>query len=60
MGSGKLAQVLLGWAAMSLSVVHVACGQTGEGPYQASRFTSAVDQREVQRVRRRGQETLRG
>ncbi|XP_070764446.1 fibrillin-2b [Enoplosus armatus] len=60
MGSGKLAQVLLGWAAVCLSAVHVACGQTGDGPYQASRFTGTVDQREVQRVRRRGQETLRG
>nr|XP_046247842.1 fibrillin-2b isoform X2 [Scatophagus argus] len=60
MGSGKLAQVLLGWAVVCLSVVHVACGQTGDGPYQASRFTGTVDQREVQRVRRRGQETLRG
>ncbi|XP_069006644.1 fibrillin-2b isoform X2 [Embiotoca jacksoni] len=60
MGSGKLAQVLLGWAAVCLGAVHVAYGQTGNGPYQASRFTSSVDQREVQRVRRRGQETLRG
>lgn len=60
MGSGKLAQVLLGWAAVCLSAVHVACAQTGDGPYQASRFTGTVDQREVQRVRRRGQETLRG
>ncbi|KAI3368749.1 hypothetical protein L3Q82_025735 [Scortum barcoo] len=60
MGSGKLAQVLLGWAALCLSAVHMAYGQTGDGPYQASRFTGTVDQREVQRVRRRGQETLRG
>ncbi|KAI4797522.1 hypothetical protein KUCAC02_025029, partial [Chaenocephalus aceratus] len=30
------------------------------GQYQASRFTGTEDQREVQRVRRRGQETLRG
>ncbi|XP_038571783.1 fibrillin-2b [Micropterus salmoides] len=60
MGSGKLAQVLLGWAAVCLSAVHVVCGQTGDGSYQASRFTSTVDQKEVQRVRRRGQETLRG
>ncbi|TKS74624.1 Fibrillin-1 MP340 [Collichthys lucidus] len=60
MGSGKLAQVLLGWAAVCVSVFHVACVQTGDGPYQASRFTGTVDQREVQRVRRRGQETLRG
>ncbi|GLD73613.1 fibrillin-2-like protein [Lates japonicus] len=60
MGSGKLAQVLLGWAAVCLAAVNVACGQTGNGPYQANRFTSTTDQREVQRVRRRGQETLRG
>ncbi|XP_039984544.1 fibrillin-2b [Xiphias gladius] len=60
MESGKLAQMLLGWAAVFLAAVHVACGQTGNGPYQASRFTGTVDQREVQRVRRRGQETLRG
>ncbi|XP_051233541.1 fibrillin-2b isoform X8 [Dicentrarchus labrax] len=60
MGSGNLAQVLLGWAALCLSAGHVACGQTADGPYQASRFTGTVDQREVQRVRRRGQETLRG
>ncbi|KAM8745589.1 fibrillin-2b [Acanthopagrus schlegelii] len=60
MGSGKLAQVLLGWAAVCLSAVHVAGAQTGDGPYQASRFTGTVDQREAQRVRRRGQETLRG
>lgn len=60
MGSGKLAQVLLGWVAMCLASVHVALGETGNGPYQASRFTDTVDQREVQRVRRRGQETLRG
>lgn len=60
MGSGKLAQVLLRWAALSVSMVYVACGQTGDGPYQASRFTGTVDHREVQRVRRRGQETLRG
>lgn len=59
MALGNLAQVLLGWA-LSVSVVHVTCSQTGDGPYQASRFTGAVDQREVQRVRRRGQETLRG
>ena len=58
--SEKLAQVLLAWAAVSLSALHVACGQTGDGPYQASRFSSTADQREVQRVRRRGQETLRG
>jgi len=60
MGSGKLAQVLLGWAAVCLGAFHVALGQTGNGPYQASRFTGSVDQKEVQRVRRRGQETLRG
>ncbi|XP_032381734.1 fibrillin-2b isoform X4 [Etheostoma spectabile] len=60
MGSGKLAQVLLGWAAMCLTAFHVASGETGNGPYQASRFTGTVDQKEVQRVRRRGQETLRG
>lgn len=60
MASGNLAQVLLGWAALSVSVVHVTCSQTGEGHFPASRFTGAVDQREVQRVRRRGQETLRG
>uniref|UniRef100_A0A8C5I4Y5 Fibrillin-2-like n=1 Tax=Gouania willdenowi TaxID=441366 RepID=A0A8C5I4Y5_GOUWI len=60
MGSGTLAQVVLGWAALCLGAVHVAFGQTGNGPYQPSRFTGSVDQREVQRVRRRGQETLRG
>ncbi|XP_049443747.1 fibrillin-2b isoform X1 [Epinephelus fuscoguttatus] len=60
MGSGKLAQVLLGWVAMCVAMVHVAFGETGNGPFQASRFTGTVDQREVQRVRRRGQETLRG
>ncbi|XP_071399443.1 fibrillin-2b [Centroberyx affinis] len=60
MGSGKVAQVLLGWATMCFAAAHVAGAQTGDGPYQASRFTGAVDQREVQRVRRRGQETLRG
>lgn len=60
MGSGKLAQVLLGWAAVCLAAVDVAFGDIGNGQYQASRFTGAMDQREVQRVRRRGQETLRG
>ncbi|KAM9357797.1 fibrillin-2b [Symphorus nematophorus] len=60
MGSGKLAQVLLGWTAVCLSAVHAAGGQTGDAQFQASRFTGTVDQREVQRVRRRGQETLRG
>lgn len=60
MGSGKLAQVLLGWAAVLVGTIHAASDQTGNGPYQASRFTGVVDQREVQRVRRRGQETLRG
>ncbi|CAK6958051.1 fibrillin-2b [Scomber scombrus] len=60
MGSGKLAQVLLGWVAVCSAAVHVVCGQTGNGPYQANRFTGTVDQREAQRVRRRGQETLRG
>lgn len=60
MGSGKLTQALLGWVVMCLGVVQVACSQTGNGPYQASRFTGTVDQREAQRVRRRGQETLRG
>uniref|UniRef100_A0A8C6Q8Y9 Fibrillin 2b n=3 Tax=Nothobranchius TaxID=28779 RepID=A0A8C6Q8Y9_NOTFU len=60
MGSGKLAQALLGWAAVCLGVVHVVGEQNGNGPYQASPFTGTVDQREVQRVRRRGQETLRG
>lgn len=54
MGSGAL----LGCLALCLSVVH--SGQTGDQPYQASRFSGAVDQREGQRVRRRGQETLRG
>ncbi|XP_049577285.1 fibrillin-2b isoform X1 [Syngnathus scovelli] len=62
MGSGKLAQVLLGWVALCLAPVQVAYGQTanGNGPVQASRFTATTDQREAQRVRRRGQETLRG
>lgn len=60
MGSGKLAQVLLGWAAVCLSAVQVTGAQTGNGPYQASRFTGNVDQREAQRVRRRGQDTLKG
>ncbi|XP_026013630.1 fibrillin-2b isoform X1 [Astatotilapia calliptera] len=60
MGSGKLTQALLGWVVMCLGAVQVACSQTGNGPYQASRFTGTVDQREAQRVRRRGQETLRG
>lgn len=58
MGSGMLARALLGYLAVCLSVVYSV--QTGDGPYQASRFSGAVDQREVQRVRRRGQETLRG
>ncbi|KAF0042112.1 hypothetical protein F2P81_005644 [Scophthalmus maximus] len=52
--------MLLGWAAVCLAAAHVASEQTGTGPLQASRLTSTVDQREVQRVRRRGQETLRG
>ncbi|XP_042178990.1 fibrillin-2b isoform X2 [Oncorhynchus tshawytscha] len=60
MGAGKLARVLLGWAAVCLASVHTAYGQAGDGGYQASRFTGKVDEREVQRVRRRGQETLRG
>lgn len=60
MGSGMLAQVMLGWVSVCLAAVHVACGQTANGPLQASRFTGTLDQREVQRVRRRGQETLRG
>ncbi|XP_077573619.1 fibrillin-2-like [Stigmatopora nigra] len=62
MGSRKLAQVLLGWLAVCLAPVHVAYGQiaNGNGPLQASRFTPNTDQREAQRVRRRGQETLRG
>lgn len=60
MGAGKLARVLLGWAAVCLASVHIAYGQAGDGGYQASRFTGKVDEREVQRVRRRGQETLRG
>uniref|UniRef100_A0A3Q2YGA3 LRRNT domain-containing protein n=1 Tax=Hippocampus comes TaxID=109280 RepID=A0A3Q2YGA3_HIPCM len=62
MGSGKLAQVLLGWVAMCLAPIQVAYCQTanGNGPLQASRFTSTSDQREAQRVRRRGPETLRG
>lgn len=58
MGSGTLARVLLGCLAVCLSVVY--SSQTGDEPYQASRFSAGVDQREVQRVRRRGQETLRG
>ncbi|KAF3834796.1 hypothetical protein F7725_027354 [Dissostichus mawsoni] len=61
MASGKLAQVLLGWAAMCVGSFHLCWGETpGTGQYQASRFTGTEDQREVQRVRRRGQETLRG
>ncbi|XP_033936716.1 fibrillin-2b [Pseudochaenichthys georgianus] len=61
MASGKLARVLLGWAAMCVGSFHLCWGETpGTGQYQASRFTGTEDQREVQRVRRRGQETLRG
>ncbi|XP_077462687.1 fibrillin-2b [Stigmatopora argus] len=62
MGSEKLARVLLGWLAVCLAPVHVAYGQiaNGNGQLQASRFTPNTDQREAQRVRRRGQETLRG
>lgn len=57
MGSGTLARALLGCLAVCLSAVYG--GPTGDDPYQASRF-SGVDQREAQRMRRRGQETLRG
>ncbi|XP_023195497.1 fibrillin-2-like [Xiphophorus maculatus] len=60
MGSGKLAQMLLGWVAVCLSAMQVTCAQTGSGPYQANRFTGSVDQREAQRVRRRGQDILKG
>ncbi|XP_057697171.1 fibrillin-2b isoform X1 [Corythoichthys intestinalis] len=62
MGSGKLARVLLGWVAVCLAPVQVVYSQTanGNGPIQASRFTPSTDQREGQRVRRRGHETLRG
>lgn len=58
MGSGTLARALLGCLAVCLS--GVSSTQTGDEQYQASRFSGAVDQREAQRVRRRGQETLRG
>ncbi|KAM6963381.1 fibrillin-2b isoform 3-T3 [Aplochiton taeniatus] len=62
MGAGKLAQVLLGWTAVCYAAVHVAHGQAeADGGYQASRFTEKAEDREAaQRVRRRGQETLRG
>lgn len=58
MGSGTLARALLGCLAVCLSVVY--SSQTGDEAFQASRFSGGMDQREVQRVRRRGQETLRG
>ena len=58
MASGTLARALLGCLAVCLSGVY--SSQTGDEAYQASRFSGAADQREMQRVRRRGQETLRG
>lgn len=58
MGSRTLARALLGCLAVCLSVVYGT--QAGDELYQASRFSGAADQREAQRVRRRGQETLRG
>ena len=61
MGPGKLAQVLLRWAAVVLAAGHVVLAETGgDGSYQAGRFSAPADKREELRVRRRGQETLRG
>ncbi|XP_030580184.1 fibrillin-2-like isoform X2 [Archocentrus centrarchus] len=56
MGSGKLARVVLGWAVMCFGAIHVAHSQTENGPYRAG----SVNRREVLRVRRHSQETLRG
>uniref|UniRef100_A0A8C9VFY4 Fibrillin 2b n=1 Tax=Scleropages formosus TaxID=113540 RepID=A0A8C9VFY4_SCLFO len=55
----NLSKLLLGWAAVCWAAFHAAHGQ-GDGNFQANRFTGPSNEREVQRVRRRGQESLRG
>lgn len=68
MGAWQQAKLVLGWAALLWASLQAAHGQgqaqsqspgQGTGGYQASRFSGKPD--EVQsRVRRRGQDTLRG
>ncbi|KTG04443.1 hypothetical protein cypCar_00020287, partial [Cyprinus carpio] len=59
MGVWKLAKVVLGWAAIWWAAVHSAQAQ-GDGDIQASRFNGKPEGEVQQRVRRRGQESLRG
>ncbi|XP_016101547.1 fibrillin-2b [Sinocyclocheilus grahami] len=59
MGVWKLAKVVLGWATIWWAAVHSAQAQ-GDGDIQASRFTGKPEGEVQQRVRRRGQESLRG
>ncbi|XP_048832997.1 fibrillin-2b isoform X7 [Brienomyrus brachyistius] len=55
----KLSKLVLAWAAVGWAALQTADGQ-GDGNYQASRFSAPTEEREAQRVRRRGPESLRG
>lgn len=58
MGAWWLSNLLLGWTAVFWASSPSVYGQD---PFQASRFSSGPDEREIaNRVRRRGQESLRG
>lgn len=59
MGVWKLAKVVLGWSAVWWATVYSVQAQ-GDGDIQASRFTGKPEGEVQQRVRRRGQESLRG
>nr|XP_015220808.1 PREDICTED: fibrillin-3 [Lepisosteus oculatus] len=59
MAALQLGKLVLGWAAVCWAALQAAHGQL-DGNLQASRFTGRVDERESLRVRRRGQESLRG
>ncbi|XP_051766700.1 fibrillin-2b isoform X2 [Ctenopharyngodon idella] len=59
MGVWNLAKVVLGWAAVWWAAVYSVQAQ-GDGDIQANRFTGKPEGEVQQRVRRRGQESLRG
>ncbi|KAL7855284.1 hypothetical protein SRHO_G00174740 [Serrasalmus rhombeus] len=59
MGAWTLARVVLGWAAVCWVALQTVQGQ-GDGGLQASRFSGKPEGEVQQRVRRRGQESLRG
>lgn len=59
MGAWKLAKVVLGWVAVWWAAAYSVQAQA-DGDIQASRFSGKPEGEVQLRVRRRGQESLRG